>query len=60
MLYWASIICSFAAPVLLIILLFMTNKSDRVNKFSVSALGWITVVVMCVSAVGTILTWDLR
>ena len=60
MLYWSSIICSFAAPVLLIILLFMTSKSDRANKVSVAALGWITVVVMCVSAVGTILTWDIR
>jgi Mn2+/Fe2+ NRAMP family transporter len=60
MLFWTSIICSFIAPFLLVGLLFITSKSDRVDRISVAALGWITVVVMCVSAVGTILTWDSR
>ena len=56
-LYWTSIISSFVAPVLLLVLFFLTGR-ERAHKFVVGALGWITIVVMFISAVGTVLTWD--
>jgi NRAMP (natural resistance-associated macrophage protein)-like metal ion transporter len=54
MLFWSAVVNGVLAPPLILLILLLTNDrkvmGDRVNSFTVSALGWVTLVLMTVAA----------
>jgi len=61
MLFWAAVLNGVLAPPLIVIVLLLTNSRKvmgaRQNPKLLSALGWITVVVMTAATVAMFATW---
>ena len=61
MLFWSAVLNGVLAPPLIVIVLLLTNNRKvmgaRTNSTWLSALGWITVVVMTAATVAMFATW---
>jgi NRAMP (natural resistance-associated macrophage protein)-like metal ion transporter len=61
MLFWSAVLNGVLAPPLIIIVLLLTTNraimGSRSNPFWLSALGWITVIVMTSASVAMFVTW---
>ncbi len=61
-LFWSSVLNGIVAPPLLVVLLLVARRRDimghRVIGPLVTALGWITAIVMTLAAIALFLTWN--
>lgn len=60
-LVFSGIVQGFSTPPLLLLILFMTNKREimgiRTNSKTITALGWITVILIFTATIGLFVTW---
>jgi NRAMP (natural resistance-associated macrophage protein)-like metal ion transporter len=60
-LFWTAVINGVLAPPLLVIIMFVSNNKaimgSRTNGTLTNVLGWVTVAIMSLAALGMLLTW---
>lgn len=60
-LYWTAVINGFLAPLLLVLIMFVSNDrramGERVNDLGLNVMGWIATSVMALAAIGSIVAF---
>jgi NRAMP (natural resistance-associated macrophage protein)-like metal ion transporter len=60
-LVWSGIVQGFSTPVLLLLIMLITNNrkimGERVNSVPINILGWVTTAAMFSASIGLVITW---